>query len=149
MNDVTKLRVLTSKGITRFRNYIADRSDSDPPFELLTDPDCSASFQADVEVRFSPFSSKIELADYLAKLFTPIDRSLIDHNDKLWSWLGLFFFDLLCPKIDGRRSFLGEYRYILKSVDQDGHWRHYYRHLVAGPFTIARVVSRETAEALL
>jgi hypothetical protein len=69
----------------------------------------------------------------------PLDRAEIDHNPGVWNWLSLFYFDRLCPPAAGRRSPGRDYRYVLPPVDDAEHFRHYYRHLLAGAYTIYRL----------
>jgi hypothetical protein len=82
----------------------------------------------------------MEAAAYLQQALNPVDRSEVDHNSGLWSWLALFYLQQLCPvKPDGTRSVGESYRYILSAPGTVEHHRHYYRHLLAGPCRIFRI----------
>jgi len=70
-------------------------------------------------------------------------------SSTLWNWLGLFYFNQLCqPSPNGTRKPGKNYRYLLPPVTSTDHFRHYYRHLLAGPYRVLRL-HPEGARALL
>jgi hypothetical protein len=53
----------------------------------------------------------------------------------LWSWLALYYFDDICPKVDGRRRPKADAHYIY-----DPDHRRRYRHLLRTPYQILDAV---------
>ncbi len=133
MGDV--VRVLSKEGIERFRAYLADvraGSRSDPPREILNDESCSAKLPDHVEVESRVFKKRLDAARYLHDVLQPLGHSTVDQNVGLWSWLSLYYFDQVCPVISrGIRLPGQDYRHIL-----DLDYRRFYRHLLAGPYTV-------------
>ena len=104
---------------------------------MLEDDFLALPFEDDAEVELRDFSSRFELAQYLCNVL-PDAGPALDHNRGLWSWLGLFYFEQICPRqADGSRAIGEVYRYILS---QD--YRDYYRHLLAMPYVIYRLHGR-------
>ena len=138
-----QLRVLTDEGITQFESYLVRlREDPKvvPPFELLTDPHASASIGKRINIEQRLFASRREAATYLLDALGGLDRAEIDHNSALWTWLGLLYFDQLCPADgNGARRVRSKHRYVLPRLEDPGHFQHYYRHLLAGAFTTMRL----------
>jgi hypothetical protein len=59
----------------------------------------------------------------------------VDQNIGLWSWLSLYYFDLVCPVNENGRRLPGQdYRHIL-----DTDFRRYYYHLLNGPYNIYKL----------
>ncbi|MBO3803984.1 MAG: hypothetical protein JTT11_08990 [Candidatus Brockarchaeota archaeon] len=140
---MTDVRALNEEGIRQFGAYI-DRltggAEESPPLFLLTDPATSLAVHGHGQVDKRNFMNRLEAARYLSGALKNVDRQEIDTNHGLWSWLALFYFDQLCPPLaDGTRKPYEKYRYILPKLDSDEHFRHYYRHLLAGPFRIYRL----------
>jgi hypothetical protein len=133
------VRALNPEGISRFRTYLAAlRLDPKlpPPSELLTDPETSVDVLPATPVEQPSFNSRKEAAKYLAEALVPL-KGVVDHNSGLWTWLSLFFFDQVCPPDGhGAREPGQDPRHILPPVTDGEHFRHYYRHLLAGPHTI-------------
>lgn len=132
-----KLRTLTEQGIQKFRAYLQCLREGeilDPPTELLTDEKYSAPVPEQIDLEDVKFADKREAAIYLSGRLGTVKMPGTDSNSGLWSWLSLFYFEQLCPADSTGRRFPGEdYRHIL-SPD----FRHYYRHLLAGPYRIFR-----------
>jgi len=101
---------------------------------MLEDDFLAIPFEDDAEVESRDFSSRFELAQYLCDVL-PDAGPALDHNRGLWSWLGLFYFEQICPKrADGSRKIHQVQRYIA-STD----YRTYYRHLLRTPYVIYRL----------
>lgn len=138
-----RARVLRPEGVAAFASYLDGLRSAPalpPPLHLLDHPEHSAAFTPTVQidpVRW--FESRLDAGQYLVHLFAPVDRSKIDHNAGLWSWLSLLYFDQLCPPTDGVRAPKRAYAYILPPLGDVDHHRHYYRHRLAGPYRIARL----------
>jgi hypothetical protein len=140
---VTKLRVLTDEGIRRFTEYLDElrlKRDQRPPFYLLEDKETSAPLSAVTIDPAKKLATRRDAALYLGEVLGQLNRGEVDHNAGLWSWLALLYFDRLCPiDEDGKRKPGATPRYVLPPVDHPEHYQRYYRHLLAGPYTIARL----------
>jgi hypothetical protein len=91
--------------------------------------------EVDIDVQPTAFASRFELAKYLDSKLTDSGLKKLERDIALWAWLTLFYFDQLCPvDKDGRRARGEQARYIPAVED----YRKYYRHLVAGPYSIYR-----------
>jgi hypothetical protein len=132
MSDL--LRVLNEAGIDGFSNYLQslrDGSIAPPPFHLLTDDQTSDPIDSDVVLQQQTFSDSFAFGEYLAGTLKHMNRTEMVFNHALWSWLALYFFDQVCPEVNGKRSVLEDAVYIL--ADTFNH-RRYYRHLVRTPW---------------
>jgi hypothetical protein len=127
------LRRLNENGIKAFEQYLSELSldfGKVPPFDLLTNPATSEQIDGAPEVQQKPLSSRMEAGQYLWTLFA--EKAAIERDPDVWSWLGLFFFDQLCPSSkDGKRKVRESARYVASRHA----WR-YYRHLLAGPYMV-------------
>jgi len=134
---ITTIRVLSKQGKEKFINYIQavkNGSSESPPISQMAYTPWSFEFTPEIKVEDKKFSTRTEMGQYLVELFEAanIDRKNIVNNLGLWSWLALFWFDILCPPAsDGLRKVRENARYIY-SLD----WRDYYRHLVASSWMI-------------
>ncbi len=74
----------------QFRAYLQQLSGGavEPlPVHLLDDPEHSDLLRGYAEVENIPFASKQAAAEYLATRLGGLERSEVDHNVGLWSWL--------------------------------------------------------------
>jgi len=87
------------------------------------------------EVEAVVVESKLEVAKYLRLQLRHLDKSEIDNNSGLWTWLSLFFFDQVCPRSENGVREPGELaRHVLSQ-----HSQKYYRHLLAGPHRLLQL----------
>jgi hypothetical protein len=133
-----KLRILTDKGIERFREYLADLrqgATAAPPADLLEAPDFSACFKWEAEIERRTFGTRLQLAQYLAEVLNGAADDGLENEVGLWSWLSLFYFDQVCPvEENGLRKPGRDYRHILEPGYPNGH-----RHLLAGAWLVYSV----------
>jgi hypothetical protein len=132
MNDL--LRTLNPDGIVAFAAYLQslrDGSSDTPPFHLLNDEATSDALDADVQVESKTFSDSFAFGNYLVATLVALPRTEITFNHALWSWLALYYFDQICPQVNGKRKVLEEAVYILPATYNH---RKYYRHLVRTPW---------------
>lgn len=133
----TPVRTLNEKGIQILREYLAELRiglTGPAPVELLEDPGYTAKMKEGLEFEKLSFDSKLDMAKYLFEKFQNLPSSQIDQNIGLWSWLSLYYFDLVCPLNNaGKRNPGQDCRHIL-----DLDFRRYYRHLLNGPYNIFR-----------
>jgi hypothetical protein len=139
------VRALNDAGRAQFRAFLAAvRNDpaTPPPLELLQDESTSAPVRWQIEVEPGLFASRLEVARYLQERFQAANALNVDRAAGLWSWLALFYFDVLCPELRGRRSPGEEARYILDT-------RRYFRHLLAAPWSIYKAYAADPAQAMI
>lgn len=123
------IKSLNEEGVLRFRNWldVVKAGDLDPkPDYLLTDPATSEPLAGAGEVAISTFTDRYQLAHYIHTVLRdiPIQRLPMSHG--VWSWLSLYFIDVLSPlRGDGTRVLKELVRYI-PTTD----YKKYYRHLI-------------------
>jgi len=129
---------LTIEGIDEFRAYLAGLRD-DPrlpvPRHLIEDPRKSRAIPAAPRINLQPLTTKRQAATLLVELLSQVEITAISKDVGLWSWLGLVFFDSLCPESNGTRNVRADAHYIL-DVDH----RRIYRHLLRTPFELLRAI---------
>lgn len=132
-----QVRILNERGIKSFVDFLSSTEAAvmrDPPNTMLEDDFLTTPLDYDAQVESRIFSNRFDLAQYLCNAL-PDAGPTLDHNRGLWSWLTLFYFDLVCPRqADGVRNIGEVYRYI-PSTD----YRHYYRHLIRTAYVIYRL----------
>lgn len=124
-----ELRRFTQKGIETFREALAicrEDPKSDISLDLLTSRELTDVYPSKLSVDLKGFVTKRDAAVYLNKLFGGLSKQDLLNDAGLWSWLSLFYFDVVCPKQSGERKIRNDYTYIFepKSI------RHFYRHLL-------------------
>ena len=102
------IRILTDAGIEQFAEYLdALRADKKflPPDYLLFDPVTSTPYEAEILIDRKSFDNRFDFGKYLCDVLTNFDRRKITHDYALWTWLALYYFNLICPaSADGSRS---------------------------------------------
>ncbi|MEX1027056.1 MAG: hypothetical protein WD049_03475 [Candidatus Paceibacterota bacterium] len=129
-----KIRRLTQVGIERFDAFLRSLGTDAPyprPLGLLTDERTSAPVEFDREIEDRGFATRLDAAKYVAERFANVGSDII-HDQGLWSWLSLFYFDRICPKKNGVYVPGERARWIPATTEH----RRYYRHLLAGPYRI-------------
>lgn len=130
---VEHLRRLTDDGLARFRESLDSlrRGMEDClPAELLKGGDYTELVRdVDKTVASKAVKSKMDVAYHLTDNIDFRARPDLLWDVGLWSWLSVFYFDLVCP-LSPQRKIGADYRYILHKGKG---WRHYHQHLLAGP----------------
>ncbi|MDD3586072.1 MAG: hypothetical protein PHQ75_02715 [Thermoguttaceae bacterium] len=133
-----QLREFKTDGIEEFRKYLRfcrDNKDSiskrlipqpPPPFHLLEDDSLTIPILPRIELEQKRLPLKKDIADYLHPKFLSLPMEKKMKCAGLWSWLALFYYDSVCPSIDGVREVYNDYRYIFEPTCS----YYYYRHLV-------------------
>ncbi len=143
-----KLHRFNDEGIKRFGQFL-DALSADAalvvPIDLLTETACVVLVPPAPEVQAQQFANRIEAARYLDGILSGVTGCDVERDVGLWAWLGLFYFDQLCPP-DGRghRKPMERARWIL-AVDNP---RLSYRHLLAGGYRVYRA-HRDYPEAAM
>lgn len=138
------VRKLNVKGIRVFEEYLQARRDgqeADLPEDILYDGDYTESANVEAEVEDITFDTRWEMAKNLSGIFRDAPPAH-EKDSGLWTWIALYYFDQLCPsgKTPNRT-----YQYILRG---DENYRHYYRHLVNGPYRLYQIHGKN-ARAML
>ena len=123
------IRRFNQKGIATFRDFLGscrEHANAAPAQELLTDKQMSEPITPQIEIEQRPFKTKRDAAVYLHDRLGRIPKEALINDDGLWSWLSLFYFDVICPTSAGQRKVRNDYTYIFESKSM----RHFYRHLL-------------------
>lgn len=138
----------TTVGIDRTHQWLdqlAAVREGEVPAELLTGPELTEPAIAGLEVETKVFASRYEWAQYIDGRLSTYNAYDVERDTGLWSWLTLFYFDLVCPKDgNGQRSVGQRARYIPSGRD----YRTYYRHLLESPWSIMRAHRENPTRAL-
>ena len=101
--------------------------------ELLSDETYTSLIPNKIEIEVGNFATKYEIARYLHEKVSKIMPDKRYRNVGMWTWLAVFYFDLLCPADkNGNRKIGEDSRYILNGDE----WDRIFRHLLAGPVMI-------------
>ena len=131
-----RLRRLNDDGMQALHQWL-DSLETTPTesaqFDPIEDSALSEPVEPEVHVERRGFGSRMELASYLHDALAPIAGQDVILDPGIWSWLAAFWFDELCPR---DRAGLLKPRERARWVPAMSDWRKYYRHLVAGPYSI-------------
>ena len=140
-----QIGMLTESGKGRFSEYLRAISSGAVlpiPRNLLSEEPFSQPLPDKTDIETKKLVSRMEAAEYLHSSLGKVDQQYVDGNSGLWSWLALYFFEQLCPpSSEGHHTPGAEYRYILPEASSEDFFRHYYRHLLYGPYRIYRLHS--------
>jgi len=141
------IRSLNEEGVRRFRDWldiVKAGSTVAKPLQLLTDPAASEPLPGAGEVETGAFSNRYALAQYVDAALQDVPIRQLPMTHGVWSWLSLFFIDVLSPpRADGTRSLNELVRYI-PTTD----YQKYYRHLIGFGVHAIRKLGQD-AEPLL
>jgi len=141
------LRRFNSVGIEQWARFLDSLGSAAPapfPFFLLEDPTATSAVTPGVELEQRNFRNRFELAQHLNERLDRPEFSGVGRDVGLWTWLSLFYFNQLCPADkQGRRQPGERSRWVLVNSG-----RSYFRHLLAGPFSLYRS-HRNRAELVL
>ena len=133
-----RLRRFNDVGIKSFREQLA-RLRVNPrheiPGDLLEHPDFTEMVTPESHVALEHFQTKGEAARYLKAVLSKLRPEEIATDAGLWTWVTLFFFDSVCPVLDGKRAIKNDYYYVFEA----GQMRYFYRHLFFVSWQILRL----------
>jgi hypothetical protein len=139
------VRALNKAGEAAFRAFLGSVR-TDPaaplPFAVLYDDATSEPLRWTIDIEPHVFASRLQAARYLNELFQAAGALDLEREEGMWSWLALFYFDVLCPELRGRRSPGEEARFILDR-------RRYFRHLLAAPWSIFKAYGADPDQAMI
>ena len=122
------------EGINEFRTQIQEiKSGSRSKIDLtiLSNEKLVIPFATEIEIEKLDFGNKREISKYLSEKLKLKNNKSLYYDIGLWTWLSVFYFDLLCPTDkNGNINVKAEARYILADPRN---WTRYYRHLLACP----------------
>ena len=151
-----QVRRLNSTGLARFKTFLGEaRLSSSPPempTDILTSRSTSSGLNVAIEIEpVSGVSSKLELTRYLHEKLRPLDQDASLGRNGMWSWLGLFMYDTLCPvnPSTGRRTTRQDWYYIFQPDDGPQNFQTYYRHLLYTPYHLYRSFQESAGRVLL
>jgi hypothetical protein len=134
---MVRIRELNEAGIEKFKDFLivmreTGESETSLP-ELLSDETYTRLLPNKIEIEQGSFSTKYEIAEYLHEKVSRISPDKKYRNIGMWTWLAVFYFDVLCPAdSEGNRKIGADSRYILNGEE----WDRIFRHLLAGPVMI-------------
>ncbi len=134
---MVRIREFNEYGIEKFKDYLimmreTGESETSLP-ELLSDETYTRLIPNKIEIETGNFSTKYEIAQYLHEKVSKIASERRYRNVGMWTWLSVFYFDILCPADSkGNRKIGADSRYILNGDE----WDRIFRHLLAGPVMI-------------
>ena len=124
-----ELRRFNSRGIDMFREALAlcrDDPRADVSTELLTQSELSEVLAPAIGIELKTFVNKRDAAIYFHEILATIPKQDLLDDAGLWTWLSLFYFDSICPKLNGQRKVRNDYTYVYDA----GSMRYFYRHLL-------------------
>lgn len=139
-----KVRELTHEGVDAFERHLQNLRDGGS--QSLPDLNKSPySVLSDINVNIDEnrtFKTRIELGEYIEKLFTEkkIQRSSVIERTDMWSWLAYVWLDQL---LDGKTPKESAW-YICSSA-----YNRYYRHVVASSYYILSIHGKENSRIFL
>ncbi len=130
------IRRFTNDGMLAFEEFLANLKagvDTQDKEKLLMDERLTTQHEPAMSFEVIPFTDRFEVAEFLFRNLQGGGFENIEKDTGLWTWLSLFWFELLCPPDqDGKLKPKDNARYILNIED----FRKYYRHLLAGPYYV-------------
>ena len=143
-----RLHRLTDSGMQRMGEFIDSLTSGAPlpfPNDLIPAGEMTQLVESEAEISRQSFATRMEAAEYLEGILSDAGIPDVDRDKGLWSWLSLYYFDLLRPpERRGRRKPHDRARWIPAISD----YRKYYRHLLAGPYRIYHAHRDNPARAL-
>jgi hypothetical protein len=129
-----QLRRLTSSGVSAFQTFL-DSHTSEPlqyPESFVDDSTYSEIVEPELSMERRQFDTRFHLAAYLHSSFEESGFRADRADIALWAWIAFYYFREICPLVRGRLQPGASARWI----PQTGDFRRYYRHLIAGPYSI-------------
>lgn len=128
------LRRFNQEGINQFRKFLAE----DCPEELysiLESDQYTQTVDSNVFVEQGDFKTKREIIEYLHPKLKSMEKKRLFKDTGLWSWLSMFYFDLVCQKdrCGKSRPNKSDVYYILNADDS----KRCYRHLLRTAYQIS------------
>jgi hypothetical protein len=113
-----KLRKLNGQGVSEFTQFVNNLRNGiaqNTPTHLLDEHESSEAVEIDINIADTQFASRFKMGLHLVTIFEGHGVQPYIGDVGFWSWLGLLWFDQLCPGKDGKRSPSKDYNYILST----------------------------------
>ena len=142
------VRRFNDSGIQRFKEFL-DQLRQNPraavPRELLIDRQYTEEVRGGGDANERDFSNRMAAATFLDDCLRLVKDIDVDRDVGLWVWLTLQCLDAACPADhSGARKVLKIHRY----VPAPDSFKHYYRHLLSGPYQVFRAHKDRPARAM-
>ncbi len=124
----------------RFEEYLKQlktEKDLPPPVQILEDPVLSHGLDNAPNLEQRHFATKADAASYLLDKMAGMDQDGLLRDRGIWAWLSLYYFDEVCPLVDGKRRVKKPYYYIPST-----HHQRRYRHLLATACEVATAIPK-------
>src|SRR5262249_4288076 len=133
-------RRFNQSGIQAFRLFLAscrESSGATLPRHSLEDDALTESVKPEIRLQPRNFTSRRDASAYFHTMLKQLPPQEVAVDSGLWTWMSLFFFDEVCPVINGRRRLKNDYSYIFEPKNP----HHYYRHLLFLAWYVGRIAS--------
>ena len=124
-----RLRQFNKTGIEAFGKFLASCREAPTesvPTDLIESDEHTTLVSHEIEVEPRNFSSRRAAADYFHNVLSPLSADVVRKDAGMWTWLSLFYFDQICPIVNGNRTVRNDYTYIYMPDES----RYFYRHLL-------------------
>ena len=104
------VRELTPDGIAYAKRFLAEAREGraiDVPDDLLTDDRYAKPTATECFIEKRKFHTRRDAGEYLSIALDALGIGYVDGNYPLWSWLGIFFFEILVDHNDDGRFVMG------------------------------------------
>lgn len=124
-----QVRSFKPEGLQRVKQHLDELREGKQGLgleEMLRDSSLVTTPYTGVFVEQRAFHRRREAADYFHECFADIPSNTLRHDAGFWTWLTIFYFDQVCPTVDGERKVRNDYTYIF----MPGRALYFYRHLL-------------------
>lgn len=143
-----KLHRFNSAGVKAFIDF-RDRLNLDPalkpPTEFLEDLSLVELISGGIDVPKRTFTNRLDAGIFLNELIDEAKIQRPEHDQGLWIWLTLYFFDEVCPADGNGNRKAQALERLVALVDN---FQRFYRHLLLGPYLIVRAHRANPERAL-
>jgi hypothetical protein len=133
-----RLRQFNKTGIEAFGKFLASCREAPTesvPTDLIESDEHTTLVSHEIEVEPRNFSSRRAAADYFHNVLSPLSADVVRKDAGMWTWLSLFYFDQICPIVNGNRTVRNDYTYIYMPDES----RYFYRHLLFIAWQVVRI----------
>lgn len=137
MKKLISVRAFNDSGLNEFEKYILEIKNENIhsiPDDFLYDDTFSSVLEPVINIEQIDYKNKNELIPYIVEMLELLSNKQFYFNKGLWSWLGAFYFDNICPAdVAGKRKVNEPAFYLLRDPKN---YTKFYRHLLAYPSRI-------------
>lgn len=136
-----EVRSFNKSGLRALKEFLSVRRDGLLDVEardLINDAALTNPITVNVKIEPRDFATRRSAAEYLHFKFSDMPLEELRKDAGLWSWLSLYYFDQVCPEIEGEQKIRNDYTYIFRPDES----RYYYRHLLFIAWYVLQVAPR-------